>query len=143
MSSELPPIVRQAERLLVEIEQAISRFQRRHRFHYGPQLSKQAMQVARLAHRAFRDSERKAEWIDRLVWAVDDLKLTMQLGCGIRAFASFAQFEMLSRLARELGRQVGGWKKNHPQGQNAERVAARQRPKTLSTRAASMCEAKP
>jgi len=143
MPSELPPIVKHAERLLVEIEQAVSRFQSRHKRLVGEDLRRQAMTVARFIHRAWRDQARRAEWIDRLVWAVDDLKLTMQLGCGVRAFASFAQFEMLSRLARELGREVGGWKKNHPQGQSAARVAARQRPKTLSTHAASMCEAKP
>ena len=85
-------------------------------------------------------------YVERLVDAIDDLKGTLQIGSKLKAFASFAQFEMLSRLAHDLGKQAGGWKKQqqHPKGQNASAgTAPSQRAKILSTRAASQVEAHP
>jgi hypothetical protein len=143
MTFTLPPIVKQAERVLVEIEQAASRFPRRFKYTVGADLRKQAMEVCRIAHRAWRDRGRQAEWVSRLVFAVDDLKITLQLGSRIQAFASFAQFEMLARLVSDLGKQAGGWnRQQHPKGQNAGAGnASQQRVQILSTRAASNAEA--
>jgi len=143
MSFELPPIVKLAERLLVEIEQAVRRFPRYHKYTVGKELRAQAMRVCKLAHRAWRDRPRQADWLSRLVWAVDDLKLNLQLGSRVKAFASFAQFEMLARLVADLGKQTGGWhKQNHPKGQNAGvHRTSPQSAQILSTPAASMCEA--
>jgi hypothetical protein len=143
MTFRVPELVKTAERLLVEIEQDVSRFPRAHRYASGAELRAQGMRVARLAHRAWRDRANAADWSRRLVWAVDDLKLTMQLASRIKAFASFGQFESLARIATELGRQVGGlYKHHHPKSQNAAaRSADPQRAKTLSTRAASQREA--
>lgn len=107
MSFELPPIVRLAERLLVDIEEAVRRFPRYHKYTHGSELRRQAMEVARLTHRAWRDRRRQAEWLNELVWAIDDLKLNLQLGQRIQAFSSFAQFEHLARLVRDLGKQAG------------------------------------
>ena len=143
MSFTLPPIVKLAERLLVEIEQAVRRFPRYHNYAVGADLRSTAMEVCRLAHRAWRDRARQAEWVARLVWAVDDLKIDLQLGSRVRAFASFSQFEMLSRLACDLGKQTGGWhkRKTPEQCQNGSADARGQRAQILSTPAASTCEA--
>src|SRR6185437_6638431 len=120
MSFSLPPIVKLAERLLVDIEQAVRRFARFHKYSFGADLRAQAMKVARLAHRAWRDRARQAEWVGQLVWAVDDLKLSMQLG---------------SRAA-DLGRQTGGWHRQlHPNVQNGPHRIAGQRDQILSSRA--------
>ena len=146
MSFSLPPVIKAAEGLQVAIEHAVRRMPRYHRYVAGKDLREQAMRTVRLAHRAWRDRPRQADWIGRLVWTVDDLKLSLQLCCNIRAFASFAQFKMLAELAADLGRQVGGWhrRQQHPEGQNAGAVNARpQRAKILSARAASRCEATP
>lgn len=138
MSFVLPPIVKLAETLLVSIEQAVRRFARFHKYSFGADLRAQAMEVATLAHRAWRDRSRQAEWINKLVWAVDDLKLRLQLGSRIRAFASFGQFEHLARLASDLGRQTGGWhRQQHPKGQNDQRGNAGQRAQILSSRVTS------
>jgi hypothetical protein len=85
------------------------------------------------------------EWIRQLVRAVDGLKIRLQLGSRVRAFGSFAQFEMLARLAADLGKQTGGWhRQQHPKVQNAGAISApSQRDQILSTRTASMIEAKP
>ena len=141
MNYPIPPIVRQAQRLQVDIENAVRRFARYHKYTFGSSLREAAMQVSVLANRAWRDRTNQRKWIDDLDWQVDDLKLRMQLGSNIKAFASLGQFESLMRVAVDLGRQVGGWKKQqqkHPNGQNAAAPeAGPQRPKTLSTRAAS------
>ncbi len=136
MSFQLPPIVKLAEQLLVDIEQAVRRFHKDFKHQIGAELRTQAMNIARIAHRAWRQPSRRVEWLTNMVEAVDDLKLTMQLGVRIKAFASFSQFEALARVLRELGRQVGGGhKRQHPKGQNPTPRVAPERAQILSTRA--------
>lgn len=115
MSFSLPPILKLAERLLVDIEQAVMRFSRAHKYVFGTDLRAAAMKVVKRAQRAWRNREDQARCITRLVRAVDDLKIHLQLGMRIKAFRSFAQFEALARLAADLGRQAGGWQRQHPQ----------------------------
>jgi hypothetical protein len=80
---------------------------------------------------------------EELVWAIDTLKIQLQLCSRLQAFASFGQFEALARLAYQLGRQAGGWLKQkklhrHRDGQNAPGSdACAQRAKELSTHGAS------
>lgn len=139
MAFELPPIVKLAERLLLEIERAVRRFPRYHKYAHGTDLRQQAMKVAKLAHRAWRDRQRRSDWTSRLNFAIDDLKLSLQLCKQVEAFVSFEQFEAIARVAADLGKQCGGWQKQQQsKGQNASaRDARAQRPKTLSTRTAS------
>ncbi|MEN6538887.1 MAG: four helix bundle protein [Mizugakiibacter sp.] len=140
MAFDLPPIAKAAERLLVEIEQAVRAFPRCHKYVIGKDLREQAMLVVRLCHRAWRDRSQQARWTAELVWAIDELRLTVQLGSRIKAFRSFAQFEQLIRLVEDLGRQAGGWKRQqqqHLKGQNPAREAAPERAQILSTCAAS------
>ena len=133
-----PPIVRTAERLLLDIEKAVRRFPRYHKFTFGSTLRNQAFAVAQLANRAWRQRSKQAARVEQLVWAVDDIKIALQLGSQLRAFASLAQYEAVARVARDLGKQVGGWHRQlHPKGQNAPAVAPDQRAQILSTRAAS------
>jgi len=143
MTFTLPPVVRAAEGLARDIEQAVSKFRaREYRHTFGAHLRACAWAVLTTANRAARDRARQAAWLEQLKWEVDELKLALQLGKQLRVFASFGQFEALARAAADLGRQVGGWhKQHHPQGQNAPARAPGQRAKTLSTRAASPYEA--
>jgi hypothetical protein len=143
MSFSLPPIVRLAERLLADIEQAVRQFHRYHKYALGADLRAAARTVAKLAHRAWRDRARIGEWTGKLVWAIDDLKLELQTGQRIKAFRSFAQFEALARLCADLGRQAGGWHRQQcPNGQNrTAQPAPRERAEILSTRNASRSEA--
>jgi hypothetical protein len=143
MTFQLPPIAKTAERLLLEIEQAVAGFPRRHRYTVGAELRQQAMGVTVLVHRAWRDRKQQLALIERVIWEVDSLKIRMQLCSRLRAFASLAQFEMLARIARELGKQAGGWyrqqKGKHPtNGQSAQgRQAHAQSAENLSTRGTS------
>jgi hypothetical protein len=139
MPFELPPIAKLAERLLLEVELVVRGFPRYHKYTLGSDLRVQARAVVRLTHRAWRDRARQTEWTGRLAFAIDDLKLSLQIGKQLQAFKSFGQFEAIARLAAELGRQCGGWlKQQHSKGQNARTAEPlAQRPQILSSRDAS------
>jgi hypothetical protein len=135
----LPPIARDARRVLVSVETVVRRFSRYHRYAVGADLRREAMAVARAVDRAWRDQGNQVQRVRELAIAIDDLKLTLQLGKEVEAFQSFAQFEALAELVTGLGRQCGGWLKLlHQKGQNA-RAPTRpaQRAQTLSSRSAS------
>jgi hypothetical protein len=138
MAQTIPAIVKSAERLMADLEIAVTRFPRAHRYTLGSDLRSQVMEVARRAHRAWRDRSGQVGRVIELSDAIDDLKLRLQLGHQVRAFTSFEQFELLAREASTLGRQCGGWlKQRSGNGQNAKAIAPAQRPEILSSRAAS------
>ncbi len=132
-----PPIIKAAEFLLVEIEKAVRQFPRYHRYQVGADLRRQAMTVYSNANRAWSDRARQAELVAQLVWDIDALKQHLQLAKLLRAFNSFRRFEMLIRLAAELGAQAGGWKRRFstPNAQNAQANHVAQCGQKLSTRA--------
>ncbi len=102
---------RDATRLLRLVEEAVRRFPRYHKYTLGSDLRHQAMGVCRLILRAWHARDDRARQIERLVLAVDDLKLMVQLGKEIGAFASFSEFQVIAELAVALGRQSGGWRR--------------------------------
>lgn len=105
------PLWRDASRFVVEVEMVVRRFPRYHKYTLGSELRTQAMNVCRLVARAGQeaDAQRRAALLERLVWAVEDLKMSVQLAKEVEAFASFAQFQRLAEQAVALGRQSGGW----------------------------------
>ena len=138
-----PPIMKAIERLLVDIEQAVGVFARKHRYVIGEDLRRQAMRVFQLANKACRDREQQARWVGDLVWAVDDLKQILQVAKLVGATRSFRQFEHLIRQMEAVGMQAGGWKRQlNPKAQNAQACRA-QRGQKLSTRDASAMGANP
>lgn len=62
MSFELPPVVKLAETLLVDIERAARGFARSFKYTFGSDLRKRAFNVAVLAQRAWRERARQAIW---------------------------------------------------------------------------------
>lgn len=122
----LPTICRDANRLLLAVEQCVRNFPRYHKYQVGADLRRQAMQVARLAQRAWRDKGQQIQHVGQLVWAVDEIKLTLQLAKTVHAFVSFAQFEACARLAVQLGKQSGGW---HRQLATSQRASTGTSPK--------------
>ena len=142
MRNGLPTIVKQAERLMADIEIAVSRFPRRHRYTVGARLTDMIMEVALEAHSAWRQSG-APEQLAALSTSIDRLKLQLQLGQQIHAFASFGQFELLARAAADLGKQCGGWQRRTSKRQSAqETFVPAQRSQILSSHDASR-EAKP
>ncbi|MCI5220349.1 MAG: four helix bundle protein [Candidatus Electrothrix sp. LOE2] len=106
------PIWRDANRLLLEIEQAVRQFPRYHKYAAGADLRQQAMLICRLLVRALSAAEgQRAEQVGQLRHAVDDLKVLIQLAKEVKAFQNFRQFEEISKLAVAVGRQGGAWHK--------------------------------
>jgi hypothetical protein len=105
------PIWRDANRLLLAIEQAVRQFPRYHKYTLGTDLRRQAMTLFRLILRASDKGEDQGEHVARVLDAVDDLKLQIQLGKELQAFQGFGQFQAIAELAVAVGKQRGGWRK--------------------------------
>ena len=111
MNTNNAPIWRDAQRLLVLVEEAVRRFPRYQKYTLGSDLRRQALHMCRLVNRAWRDQQGRLRHIEHLVMAVDEFKLLLQVGKEVRAFAGFGQFQQLVELAVALGRQSGGWRR--------------------------------
>ncbi|MGB1560764.1 MAG: four helix bundle protein [Sinimarinibacterium flocculans] len=141
MSPDLPVIRTLARRLLLDVNAAVKRFARDHRYDTGAELRRDAREVARAADRAWFDRDERASRIKTLVETLDDFKLTLQLAKDLQAFQGWRQFEAIWRIVEDLGAQCGGWHRHHQhlKGQNpAAPRAAPERAKRLSVRAASI-----
>lgn len=137
-ANRLPDIARKAERLTVDIEAAVRGFSRYHKYTIGTDLRTAAMLVIKVCNRVWRDRNRQKYWMSELIWAVDELKLTLQLASQLRAFKSFKQFEAIIRQANDVGRCAGGWKRAlHEKSQNPGVNETTERAQILSGRYAS------
>ena len=109
------PIWRDAMRLLVLVEEAVRRFPRYHKYALGTDLRRQAQTICRLIVRINNARENREPLLERLVLAVEDIKLLIQLGKEVRAFASFQEFQQAAELAvafiHESSRNPGGVEK--------------------------------
>ncbi len=129
MSMPLPPIYRDCRRLLVLTEDMVRRFSRYHKYTVGTDLRQSA--IMRTVNQAVHDKPRQAQYVQALVWRVDDFKLTLQLGMDVGLFAhgpqgstgqgrsgkgglGFHYFEQAATLAADVGKQCGGWGRAHP-----------------------------
>ena len=139
MKPELPPIVKLAEQAAVAIEKAVAGFPRLHRYTHGAVLRTRAMDVWESTIKAWRNRQDQAALVEVLSERIDSLKLAMQLGRQINAFRSGAEFEAVYRIVADLGRQCGGWKKQHAKRLNPsqQQHAGAERPSILSAPSAS------
>lgn len=88
MALSLPPIVKTAERLLLEVEQAVRGFARFHKYALGSDLRKLAMKIAMLAHRAWRDVAARVTLLSNLDRNLQEMKIALVLGSRLKAFSS-------------------------------------------------------
>jgi len=110
LAKVLPPIYRQTRQLVLLLEQAVMRFGRYHKYGVGADLRRQAMDCWRCVHRACHDgAAAQAQHLQALVWAVDELKLTLQLAHAVGAFANAKVFEQAVELVVSVGKQCGAW----------------------------------
>ncbi|PRH82830.1 four helix bundle protein [Arenimonas caeni] len=107
-----PPIVKAAERLLLDVELAVRGWPRCHKYGAGKDLREVALQLATVATLAWLEPSRRLEHVRALVEGVQRLKVLLQLGKRLQAFRSFGQFDQLARQAHGLGAQAGGWWKD-------------------------------
>ncbi|MCX7086849.1 MAG: four helix bundle protein [Methylococcales bacterium] len=103
------PIWRDANRLLLLVEQAVRHFPRYHKYTLGSELRRQAMKICQWIHRAWQNRAQALAILPRLVLAVDDLKIQLQLAKELQVFRNFAEFEQLAELTVQVGKQSGGW----------------------------------
>lgn len=142
--ADLPDVVKTAARVNVTLHQAVARMARRHKFGVGMQLCESALGIWVNLHFAWFYPNRRIHHTQQASDLIDHLRIRLQLAQGLNAFASFAQFEDISRLVDSLGQQCGGWRNElrRQQGQNAPGSSRPQRAQTLSARDASK-EAQP
>ena len=114
------PIWRDAEQLMVSVELAVRQFSRYNKYTLGTELSQMAMQVLSNTTHAINQKERRHQWVNRLVLVVEELKLKIQIGKTLQAFARFSVFEQLARLAVGIAKQATAWR-NKLQGGTASR----------------------
>jgi hypothetical protein len=138
VSYQLPPICKHAQRLLLDVERAVARFPRAHKYSLGARLREEALQIAAHTIRAARDRQQRQQQLQALDRRVDQIKLLLELAQKLNA-CSYGQFETLYRTAAEIGQQCGGWLRQHPMGQSpaAQNTARPERAPILSTPAAS------
>jgi len=112
MKKPLPtlPIWRDANALLLAIEQAVHHFPRYHKYAIGQEMRQQAMLICRLIVRAYHHKAQREQWVEQLNEAVDDLKIQIQLAKELQAFRHFQTFQSIAELAVAIGKQSGGWK---------------------------------
>jgi hypothetical protein len=87
------PIWKDAVSLAVLLEEAVQRFPRYHKYALGADLRRQAYAVCRGVVAANGERDGRAQAVKRLAVAVEQLKLLVQMGKGVKAFASFKEFE--------------------------------------------------
>ena len=105
------PLWRDANHLLLLIEDAVRQFPRYHKYTLGSDLRRQAMNICRFIARAVHDREGRAVHLKRLIFSIDDMKVLIQLGKEMKAFQNFRVFQSAAELAVGLGRQSGGWQR--------------------------------
>ncbi|MDX9767258.1 MAG: four helix bundle protein [Ectothiorhodospiraceae bacterium] len=106
------PIWKAAMDLAVHLEHAVRRFSRYHKYTLGSELRQTAQRLCRLVARA-NDArgEQRAEALDDLVLAVEEMKTLLTLAQETKAFANFNEFAAAAELTVGLGKQSGGWRR--------------------------------
>ncbi|QEP44934.1 four helix bundle protein [Ectothiorhodospiraceae bacterium BW-2] len=112
------PIWRDANQLLLEIEQAVARFPRYHKYAIGTDMRRQAMALCRQIVLAANQRPQQPQHIEQLSLEVDELKVMIQLAKSLKAFQNFAQFQRCVELAVSVGKQSGGWLRHLHAAQN-------------------------
>ncbi len=94
---------------------------RYHKYALGADLRRQAYAVCRGVVVANGERDGRLAAVERLVLAVEELKLLIQMGKEVRAFASFREFERAAELAVALSKQSGGWRRALAEGAGASK----------------------
>ena len=122
MSTNLPTIIKDSERLLDGLERDVPGFPKKYRYMLGQSIREEAMQGALLSQQAMMVASRQAQLLQQLSVSNDRLKLFLQTAHRRQCFKSAGQFEIHVGLARSVGRQCGALIKSvskHLNGQSA------------------------
>ena len=115
------PIWRDAVSLTTLLERAVRQFPRYHKYALGSDLRRQAYDVCRTVVAANAATAHRADAVERLCLLIEALKLWVQMGKALKAFANFNEFERAAEFAVARSKQSGGWRREkHPCGQSTE-----------------------
>ena len=102
------PIYRKAIEINVYIEEMVRAFSRYHKYAIGSELRAKAREIIYAIPKVFY-TDNKKEALVALRDRVEELKILIYLSKELKVLKNFRQFEVLSKLARELARQAQGW----------------------------------
>jgi len=105
------PIFKQSLDLNVYIEDAVRNFSKFNKYGIGSELREKSREILYAIYRVYF-STNKIETILKLRDSIEELKITIYLAKELKALRDFKQFEILSRLVRELAKQAQGWLKS-------------------------------
>lgn len=103
------PIWRDAEALALNIEEAVSRFPRYHKYAIGMELRTLAGNVLSGVTHCLNQKQARLSWVKRLQALIEELKLKVQLAKRLGAFRSFAQFQYIAELCVAVAKQSASW----------------------------------
>lgn len=110
-------MVRDAKRLMLEIELTVPRLNKAHKYTLGQSLREKALEIAAQSVIAARDKARRQECLTTIDRLVEDMKLYLELGRKLNAYSS-GRHDELFLITAGVGRQCGAWLKQHLMGQN-------------------------
>lgn len=105
------PIWRDANLMMLEVEQAVRAFPRYHKYTIGSELRGSSLRICQLIHRAYTRRQSRHKQVQELTERIEDLKMQIQLAKELKAFKNFAQFQRVAELSVQVGKQAGGWLK--------------------------------
>ena len=105
------PIWRDANQLLVSVEEVVKGFARYHKYTIGTELRQQALKICILVNKAWRYKHNNHRILLALSDAIDQFKIQCQLAKQLHAYQSFAQFQKIAELSVSVGKQCGGWER--------------------------------
>jgi hypothetical protein len=107
---EALPIYKAAMDVVVRIDGAVQRFAKGHKYTLGARLRETTVDIVVLIARCNRRAERARE-LPVLCDRVEELKLLINLGKEVKAFASFNQFAEVMDQVVALARQAEAWRR--------------------------------
>jgi len=101
MYRKVSPILRDANQLLLETEQIVRHFPRYHKYTLGSELRAKVFKINQLLARAWQYKEQTQYYLQRVIRAIDDLKIQLQLAKELQIFtrASSAPHELMALCA--------------------------------------------
>ena len=114
-----PTILRDAQLLLLAIEQSVRKFPRYHKYTLGSELRAQALAINKLVMHALNQRDQRPRLVPQIAPAVEEFKIQLHIAKELQVLASFAEFEKLATLSMAIGRQSWRWKQKLQQLQPA------------------------
>jgi len=103
------PIWRDAETLVVAIEQAVRLFARYHKYTLGQELRKEAYALLEAITHAVNQQDARIAWLAKAHKHSESLKVKIQLSKTLNLYASFKQFETIAQLSYQVSKQAKAW----------------------------------